>query len=77
MQRLTQPQIKEKLAGEVFRRLTETADGLGMECYLVGGYVRDLFLERPTNDIDVVVVGSGIRMAERSEEHTSELQSPS
>lgn len=52
------------MAGEVFRRLTETADGLGMECYLVGGYVRDLFLERPTNDIDVVVVGSGIRMAE-------------
>ncbi|MBR1653055.1 MAG: HD domain-containing protein, partial [Alloprevotella sp.] len=34
-----------------------------MECYLVGGYVRDIFLERPTNDIDVVVVGSGIDMA--------------
>lgn len=48
----------------MFRRLTKTADGLGLECYLVGGYVRDLFLGRPTNDIDVVVVGSGIRMAE-------------
>ena len=37
---------------------------MGLECYLVGGYVRDLILERPTNDIDVVVVGSGIKMAE-------------
>ena len=35
-----------------------------MECYVVGGYVRDLFLERASNDIDVVVVGSGIRVAE-------------
>ena len=34
-----------------------------MECYVVGGYVRDLFLERPSNDIDVVVVGSGIEVA--------------
>ena len=32
-------------------------------CYVVGGYVRDLFLERPSNDIDVVVVGSGIQVA--------------
>ena len=39
------------------------ADELGVECYLVGGYVRDIFLERPTNDIDVVVVGSGIEVA--------------
>ena len=35
-----------------------------LECYVVGGYVRDLFLERPSNDIDVVVVGSGIKVAE-------------
>ena len=39
------------------------ADRIGVECYLVGGYVRDIFLERPTNDIDVVVVGSGIEVA--------------
>ena len=44
--------------------LTETADAIGQDCYLVGGYVRDLFLERPTNDIDVVTVGSGIKLAE-------------
>lgn len=35
-----------------------------MECYAVGGYVRDIFLQRPSKDIDVVVVGSGIEMAE-------------
>lgn len=42
----------------------ETADQLGMECYVVGGWVRDLFLHRPSDDIDVVVVGSGIALAE-------------
>ena len=36
---------------------------LGVECYVVGGYVRDIFLERPSDDIDVVVVGSGIEVA--------------
>ena len=39
------------------------ADQMGVECYVVGGYVRDIFLERPSNDIDVVVVGSGIAVA--------------
>lgn len=61
---LTQKDIVEKLNGKVFTHLTTVADRLGLECYLVGGYVRDLFLERPTNDIDVVVVGSGVHMAE-------------
>ena len=46
-----------------FRLLSLTADSLGLECYVVGGYVRDLFLERPSKDIDVVVVGSGLEMA--------------
>ncbi len=48
----------------VFRLISEAADHLGLECYVVGGYVRDIFLERPSNDIDVVVVGSGIAVAE-------------
>ncbi len=48
---------------EIFHRIGETADELGVECYVVGGYVRDIFLERPSNDIDVVVVGSGIQVA--------------
>lgn len=52
------------LNNDVFRSISEAADSLGVECYVVGGYVRDLFLERNTNDIDVVVVGSGIQVAE-------------
>ena len=47
----------------IFRKISETADELGLECYVVGGYVRDIFLERPSKDIDVVVVGKGIAMA--------------
>ena len=62
MKILTQEEIKHKIDTPLFNKLTETADELQLECYLVGGYVRDLFLERPTNDIDVVVVGSGIKM---------------
>ena len=64
MKILTQIEIKNKIDTPLFHKLTETADEMGLECYLVGGYVRDLILERPTNDIDVVVVGSGIKMAE-------------
>lgn len=44
----------------------------GMEAYLVGGYVRDMLLERPTKDIDIVVVGSGIRLAEAVKLHLGE-----
>lgn len=64
MKILTQIEIKNKIDTPLFHKLTETADEMGLKCYLVGGYVRDLILERPTNDIDVVVVGSGIKMAE-------------
>ena len=39
------------------------ADELRRECYVVGGYVRDIFLERPSNDMDFVTVGSGIELA--------------
>jgi len=56
-------ELAELLDREEFRLLSRTADGLGLECYVVGGYVRDLFLERPSKDIDIVVVGSGLEMA--------------
>ena len=42
----------------------EEADRLGLECYVIGGYVRDIFLHRDSTDIDVVVVGSGIELAQ-------------
>ncbi len=60
---LSREELRQKLTGPIFETLTQTADELGMECYVVGGYVRDLFLERPSGDVDVVVVGSGIEMA--------------
>lgn len=64
MKALSKAEIQHRLSGRIFELLTDTCDSLRLECYLVGGYVRDLFLERPCNDIDVVVVGSGIVMAE-------------
>ena len=57
-------ELAEILDQEIFHQISEAADRLGLECYVVGGYVRDIFLERPSNDIDVVVVGSGISLAE-------------
>ena len=48
---------------EIFHQISDVADQQGVECYVVGGYVRDIFLERPSDDIDVVVVGSGIEVA--------------
>ena len=61
---LTQEELKERLSDKIFHQISETADELGVECYVVGGYVRDIFLARPSKDIDVVVVGSGIALAE-------------
>lgn len=61
---LTQEELKERFSQGIFNEITETADALGLECYAVGGYVRDLFLERPSKDIDIVVIGSGIEMAQ-------------
>lgn len=61
---LTQEELKQRLSEPIFGEIAETADALGLECYVVGGYVRDLFLQRPSKDIDIVVVGSGIAMAE-------------
>ena len=57
---LTQEELKQRFNDKIFGQISETADALGLECYVVGGYVRDIFLERPSKDVDVVVVGSGI-----------------
>lgn len=47
----------------VFHLVGEAADSLGRECYVVGGYVRDIMLRRPSTDVDFVTVGSGIEVA--------------
>ena len=64
MRNLSDEDLARELDKRVFHMISEAADELGVDCYVVGGYVRDLFLERPSTDIDVVVVGSGIALAE-------------
>ena len=56
--------LKEHLSNPVFRLVGSVADEVGQPCLVVGGYVRDIFLERHSTDIDFVTVGSGIRIAE-------------
>lgn len=63
MRDLSDAELAQLIDKEIFHHISAAADKLGLECYVVGGYVRDLFLERPSNDIDVVVVGSGIQVA--------------
>ncbi len=65
MRHLTDADLAQLLDAPIFHQIGEAADSLGMECYVVGGYVRDLYLERPSKDIDCLVVGSGIRVAEQ------------
>lgn len=57
-------ELAQILDKELFHIISQVADDMGVECYVVGGYVRDIFLKRPSNDIDVVVVGSGIEVAQ-------------
>ena len=48
----------------IFEHIRKVVDRMGVEAYVVGGYVRDYYLHRPSTDIDVVVVGSGVAVAE-------------
>ena len=63
MRNLTREDLIHLLDKKIFHQISEVADEQGVECYVVGGYVRDLFLERPSQDIDIVTVGSGIALA--------------
>jgi tRNA nucleotidyltransferase (CCA-adding enzyme) len=58
--------IEEALAPVVFGHVQKAADALGVDTYVIGGYVRDTFLDRPRgHDIDIVAVGSGITLAKK------------
>ncbi len=63
MRDLSDAELAQLINKDIFHHISTAADKFGLECYVVGGYVRDLFLERSSNDIDVVVVGSGIQVA--------------
>lgn len=60
---MQQHQIAQKIDQPVFHTVGDVADSLGRECYVVGGYVRDLLLGRHSKDVDFVTVGSGIEVA--------------
>ncbi len=57
--------IPHHLPEPLYRALYELARERQQACYLVGGYVRDLFLQRPVKDVDILVVGGGIEFAQR------------
>ncbi len=63
---MTQEFHKEAIQHPIFQLIGETADELGVDAYVIGGFVRDYFLKRGTpKDIDVVAVGSGIQLAKK------------
>ncbi len=64
MKHYTDAELTQLLDKKIFRMIGAAADSLGVDCYVVGGYVRDIFLCRQSDDIDVVVVGSGIDVAQ-------------
>jgi putative nucleotidyltransferase with HDIG domain len=57
--------MKKHLQHRIFSIIAKEAEALNYEAFVVGGYVRDIFLKRESKDIDVVVLGSGIDLAER------------
>lgn len=61
---ISQEEIQAHLDKHIFRLISRAADELKLECYVIGGYVRDFFLFRPSGDIDVVALGKGIELAE-------------
>lgn len=64
--------VERALDKPVFRSLAEVAERLGVRAWVVGGFVRDMVMDRPTKDIDVVVLGSGIDFALAFAEKTNE-----
>ena len=62
---ISEEEILDHLNAKPFRLISEAADELGVEAYVIGGYVRDLFLNRHSKDIDIVAVGSGIELAKK------------
>lgn len=60
---LNKEQLLSHLQDNIFKIISEEADKLNLESYVIGGYVRDIFLQRASKDIDVVTVGSGIELA--------------
>jgi putative nucleotidyltransferase with HDIG domain len=56
--------VEKHLTHPIFKTLADCANQLGVDAYVIGGYVRDIYLERESKDIDVVTIGKGIELAE-------------
>ncbi|CAM1348280.1 CCA tRNA nucleotidyltransferase [Tenacibaculum crassostreae] len=58
--------FKEAISAEIFHYISKAAKELQLECYVIGGFVRDFILQRGiAKDVDVVAVGSGIELAQK------------
>ncbi|MCP4520300.1 MAG: HD domain-containing protein [Cytophagales bacterium] len=65
--------FREVLAeNSIFEKVAQAGKELGVETYVIGGFVRDLILKRPSKDIDFVCVGSGIELAKKVAENFDE-----
>ena len=66
--------LKDRLTHRAFRLVGDAADSLGREAYVVGGYVRDIFLDRRSKDVDFVTVGSGIELAQKVADNLAQVK---
>lgn len=64
--------MTEYINNNIFKIITRASRALNYETYVIGGFVRDILLNRPSNDIDVVTVGSGIELAKKTASLISE-----
>ncbi|MCB0402553.1 MAG: tRNA nucleotidyltransferase, partial [Flavobacteriales bacterium] len=55
--------MEKHIQHPIFRIIEEAADEMHVDAYVIGGYVRDIILNRPCKDVDVVTIGSGIALA--------------
>lgn len=62
---MTKPSFEKALDYPVFKIIRQAVNDLNVEAYIIGGFVRDLIMQRKCNDIDIVVVGSGIDLAKK------------
>lgn len=58
--------MKQHLNNPLFKKLSRLADECGVDAYVIGGFVRDIFLKRASKDIDILVIGNGIQFAEKA-----------
>ena len=56
--------MKKHLQNPIFKKLSKLAEETNNDIYVIGGFVRDIFLNRPSKDIDILVIGNGIKFAE-------------